>query len=86
MGYLATLEELQGLVARDRLAPVLCRYRGVTEGRFEAPAQDMADLVGMLEQTGRYVQDLFTKVTPFVAVRPPAAKGGSAPRHDEKKD
>ena len=58
--WITTPEQLANLARRDRLAPVLCRYRGTTEGRFSAPAQDMADLVGMLEASGRYVRDLST--------------------------
>lgn len=42
----------------DRLRPLLVRYRGKPEGRFTAPAQDVPDLVPMLEATGRYVRDI----------------------------
>lgn len=60
MTYLHTAAELATLVQRDRLASVIVRYRGQTEGRFTAPAQDVADLVSMLESTGRYVRDMST--------------------------
>ena len=50
--------QLHALIATDRLALVLVRYRGTTEGRFTAPAQNIPDLVAMLEATGRYPRDL----------------------------
>mgnify|MGYP001606994283 CR=1 FL=1 len=58
--WITTPEDLAALVHRARLTPVLVRYRGATEGRFTAPAQDVADLVAMLEATGRYARDLST--------------------------
>lgn len=54
--------DLAAAVAEDRLQPLLVRYRGVTEGRFSAPAQDVADLISMLEATGRYVRDISTRL------------------------
>ncbi len=63
MTYLHTPTELTSLVQRDRLATVLVRYRGQTEGRFTAPAQDVADLVSMLEATDRYVRDMSIDTT-----------------------
>lgn len=56
--YITHPDELQALITRDRLTPVLVRYRGVTEGRFTAPAQDVPDLLAMLEATNRYPRDL----------------------------
>ena len=56
--YLRDDRELAELVKRSRLTMVLVRYRGVTEGRFIAPAQDVADLVSMLKTTDRYVRDM----------------------------
>lgn len=58
MTSLHNATELASLVQRDRLAMVHVRYRGQTEGRFTAPAQDVADLVAMLEATGRYVRGM----------------------------
>lgn len=58
--YLHNDTELADLVQRSRLAPVLVRYRGRTEGRFTAPAQDVADLVEMLTTSDRYVRDMET--------------------------
>ena len=48
-------QELQGL---PRLQEVLIRYRGTTEGRLSTSAQYAADLIAMLEATGRYVRDI----------------------------
>ena len=56
--YITHDGELRALIERDRLAPVLVRFRGTTEGRFTAPAQDVPDLLAMLEATGRYPRDL----------------------------
>ena len=56
--WLTDESQLKALAAADRLRPVLVRYRGQTEGRFSAPAQDVVDLVTMLEATGRYVRDM----------------------------
>ena len=50
--YLTTDDQLTELVRTDRLAAVLVRYRGTTEGRFTAPAQDVPDLLAMLAATG----------------------------------
>ena len=58
--WITSKDSLRALVTADRLRAVTVRYRGTTEGRFTAPAQDVPDLVGMLEQTGRYVRDMFT--------------------------
>lgn len=62
--YITTPEQLRAVVAADRLRPLLVRYRGKTEGRFCAPAQDVPDLVAMLEATGRYVRDMSPQVGP----------------------
>lgn len=56
--YLHDESELAKLVSCSRLTMVLVRYRGATEGRFTAPAQDVADLVRMLVATDRYVRDM----------------------------
>ena len=56
--WIVTKDELAEVIARARLESILVRYRGVTEGRFRAPAQDVPDLVDMLGKTGRYVRDM----------------------------
>ena len=57
--YLTTPQALAELAARDRLAPVTVKYRGASEGRFTAAAQDVADLIEMLAATGRYVHSMW---------------------------
>ncbi len=56
--YTTTPEQLSELIITNRLTPLLVRYRGTTEGRFMAPAQDTSDLIAMLEKTGQYVRDI----------------------------
>ena len=58
MQWIQTPEALTQLAARDRLRPVLIRYRGDSEGRLTAPAQDAADLIAILESAGRYIRDI----------------------------
>jgi len=56
--YITNQQELDELISRDRLTNVLVRYRGKSEGRFRAPAQDVPDLIKMLVETDHYVRDL----------------------------
>ena len=56
--WITSEQELDNLIARDRLASVLVRYRGKTEGRFRAPAQNVPDLIKMLTDTDHYVRDI----------------------------
>ena len=56
--WICSESELDAVVARNRLEPVLVRYRGKVEGRFRAPAQDVADLVAMLVFSDCYVRDM----------------------------
>lgn len=51
-------DELKRLIASDRLCRVHVRYRGKTEGRLEAAAQYVPDLVEMLEATDHHVRDM----------------------------
>lgn len=51
-------KELKAVIASNRLRPLLVRYRGKTEGRFTAPAQDVPDLLQMLADTSRYPRDI----------------------------
>ena len=53
-----TAEDLAALADSDRLRPVLVRYRGPTEGRFTAAAQDAGDLIACLERAGHYMRDV----------------------------
>ena len=56
--WITNEQQLDELISRDRLASVLVRYRGKTEGRFRAPAQNVPDLIKMLVATDHYVRDL----------------------------
>ena len=56
--YICNEKELSEVCRKDRLTQVLIRYRGKTEGRFTAAAQDIPDLMGMLVATNRYVRDM----------------------------
>jgi len=56
--WITNESELAELISRDRLASVLVRYRGKTEGRFRAAAQDVPDLIQMLTDTNHYVRDI----------------------------
>lgn len=56
--WITNEDQLAEVIRADRLRSLLVRYRGTTEGRFTAPAQDVPDLVGMLQATGRYVRDM----------------------------
>ncbi len=56
--WITTKDELAEIIASARLKSVLVRYRGITEGRFRAPAQNVPDLIDMLTKTGRYVRDM----------------------------
>jgi len=56
--WITDQQQLDELISKDRLASVLVRYRGKTEGRFRAPAQNVPDLMQMLLDTNHYVRDI----------------------------
>ena len=56
--WITTPQQLDELISHNRLASVLVRYRGITEGRFRAPAQHVPDLIKMLTDTNHYVRDM----------------------------
>jgi len=56
--WITNPQQLDELISKDRLAGVLVRYRGKTEGRFRAPAQNVPDLIQMLVDTNHYVRDI----------------------------
>ena len=60
--YITTPEQLAELAATDRLRPVTVKYRGTTEGRFSCPAQGAADMIAMLEATGRYPREIWLTI------------------------
>lgn len=56
--WITSEQQLDELISNDRLKSCLVRYRGKSERRFSAPAQDVPDLIKMLVETGRYVRDI----------------------------
>jgi hypothetical protein len=61
--YITNEKELKAAIATERLRPLLVRYRGKSEGRFTAPAQDIPDLLQMLADTDRYPRDVSFAIT-----------------------